>query len=153
MKIIKIILIINFFLFSSCGFKPVSNFYNYNFKITNFNLTGDKQINKNINRNFIKFSNTKNATRFFEIKINSNLIKNVTSKDSTGKEASYSLNIILAVELYENNKKIGTNSFSRKTSYNNLNSKFELKQYENVLIKNLTDQIILDLNNYIGSIK
>lgn len=153
MKIVKIILIINFLLFSACGFKPVSNFYDYNFKIINLEFTGNKLINKNINRNFLKFTNKKKASRFYKIKINSNLIKSVTSKDSTGKEASYSVEVNLSVDIFENDKKIASNLFSKKTNYNNLNSKFELKQYENVLVKNLTDQIILDLNNFIGSIK
>ena len=116
-------------------------------------MTGNKLINKNINTNFLKFTNKKNASRFYKIKINSNLIKSVTSKDSTGKEASYSVEVNLSVDIFENDKKIASNLFSKKTNYNNLNSKFELKQYENVLVKNLTDQIILDLNNFIGSIK
>ena len=31
---------------------------------------------------------------------------------------------------------------NKNTNYNNLNSQFELNRYENILIKDLTDQII-----------
>ena len=153
MKIIKIFFIINFFLLSACGFKPINKTYNYDFKIISTEFTGNRSINKNLIRNFLKFEETKNASRFFKVEINSSLIKNVTSKDSSGKEAGYSIEINVIAKIYENDVNIATNTFYKKTNYNNLNSQFELKQYENVLTKNLTDQIILDLNNYIGSIK
>ena len=49
--------------------------------------------------------------------------------------------------------KENSSSFEKSISYNNLSSKFELKQYEKVLISDLTDQIILDINDYLGVIK
>ena len=153
MKIIKIFLILNFIFLSSCGYKALNNLYDQNFRIINSEFSGNKKINRKLERNFAKFNDITNASRLFAIKINSELIRSVTSKDSAGKEASYSIEIIVTAKVYENSERISSSSFEKKTNYNNLNSQFELKQYENVLINNLTDQIIIDLNNFVGTIK
>ena len=153
MKIIKIFLILNFIVLSSCGYKALNNLYDQNFGIINSEFSGNKKINRKLERNFAKFNDITNASRLFAIKINSELIRSVTSKDSAGKEASYSIEIIVTAKVYENSERISSSSFEKKTNYNNLNSQFELKQYENVLINNLTDQIIIDLNNFVGTIK
>ena len=50
MKIIKIFFIINFFLLSACGFKPINKTYNYDFKIISTEFTGNRSINKNLIR-------------------------------------------------------------------------------------------------------
>jgi outer membrane lipopolysaccharide assembly protein LptE/RlpB len=153
MKIIKIFLILNFIVLSSCGYKALNNLYDQNFGIINSEFSGNKKINRKLERNFAKFNDITNASRLFAVKINSELIRSVTSKDSAGKEASYSIEIIVNVKIYENSESISSSSFEKKTNYNNLNSQFELKQYEIVLVNNLVDQIIIDLNNFIGTIK
>lgn len=153
MKIIKIFLILNFIVLSSCGYKALNNLYDQNFRIINSEFSGNKKINRKLERNFAKFNDINNASRLFAVKINSELIRSVTSKDSAGKEASYSIEIIVTAKVYENSERISSSSFEKKTNYNNLNSQFELKQYENVLVNNLTDQIIIDLNNFVGTIK
>ena len=153
MKIIKIFLILNFIVLSSCGYKALNNLYDQNFGIINSEFSGNKKINRKLERNFAKFNDITNASRLFAVKINSELIRSVTSKDSAGKEASYSIEIIVTAKVYENSERISSSSFEKNTNYNNLNSQFELKQYENVLINNLTDQIIIDLNNFVGTIK
>ena len=75
------------------------------------------------------------------------------SKDTEGKETGFSIEINVDLDVYENSILLDSVNFQRSISYNNLNSQFELKQYENVLIKDLSDQIILDINSFIGAIK
>ena len=41
----------------------------------------------------------------------------------------------------------------KKVNYNTLVSKFELKQYENLLINDLSEQINLEINNYLAIIE
>ena len=81
------------------------------------------------------------------------LNKKITSKDTEGKETGFSIEINVDLDVYENSILLDSVDFQRSVSYNNLSSQFELKQYENVLIKDLTDQIILDINSFIGAIK
>ena len=153
MRLLKLFVLLSFIILSACGYKAMNNVYDLKFEIINFDLNGDKKINQYLERNFLRFSENKNSDRSFEIKTNSKYIKTVTSKDTTGKETGFSIKVIIKLDVLENNQILASNIFEKNISYNNLNSQFELKQYENVLIKDLTDQIILNINNYIGSIQ
>ncbi len=153
MRLLKLFVLLSFIILSACGYKAMNNVYDLKFEIIDFDLNGDKKINQYLERNFLRFSENKNSDRSFEIKTNSKYIKTVTSKDTTGKETGFSIKVIIKLDVLENNQILASNIFEKNISYNNLNSQFELKQYENVLIKDLTDQIILNINNYIGSIQ
>ena len=153
MKLINIFIIIASLALSSCGYKALNNSSNYNFKINDIKITGDKKINNHLNRNFQRFVNNNNASRIFDLKIETKINKKTTSKDTQGKETGFSIEINVKLDVYENNILLDSVNFQRNISYNNLNSQFELKQYENVLIKDLSDQIILDINSFIGAIK
>ena len=153
MKLINIFIIIACLALSSCGYKALNNSSNYNFKINDIKITGDKKINNHLNRNFQRFVNNNNASRIFDLKIESKFNKKITSKDTEGKETGFSIEINVDLDVYENSILLDSVNFQRSISYNNLNSQFELKQYENVLIKDLSDQIILDINSFIGAIK
>ena len=153
MRILTIIFFIKLIFLSSCGYKIVNNIYDHNFSIKNLELTGNNQINKNLKKFFIKFKNKKDTNKFFDIKIDSSLIKKTTSKNSAGEDNSFSMKVLIKISILENNKIKNSSSFEKNISYNNLSSKFELKQYEKVLINDLTDQIILDINDYLGVMK
>ena len=43
--------------------------------------------------------------------------------------------------------------FLKDTNYNNLNSKFELSQYEKILKEDLVNQINSELNNHLAFLK
>ena len=57
------------------------------------------------------------------------------------------------MDIIENNQIIKSNTFEKKINYNNLDSKFELKQYENVMVNNLVDEILVEINSFLGTIK
>ena len=153
MKLLKIILILQFILLTSCGYKAINNKYNYKFKIIDYELIGNSIINKKLEKNIIRFSENDNATRFFIIKIFSELNKNATSKDSLGNDSSYEIKIIVDLNITENNVLLDKTKIQKQVNYNTLVSKFELKQYENLLINDLCDQINLEINNYLAIIK
>jgi hypothetical protein len=127
--------------------------YDHNFAIKDLELTGNNDINKNLKKFFLKFEDKKDTDKFFDIKVDSDLIKKTTSKNSAGEDNSFSMKVLIKISILENNKIKNSSSFEKNISYNNLSSKFELKQYERVLISDLTDQIILDINDYLGVIK
>ena len=78
MKIINIFIIIACLALSSCGYKALNNSSNYNFKINDIKITGDKKINNHLNRNFQRFVNNNNASRIFDLKIESKFNKKIT---------------------------------------------------------------------------
>ncbi len=79
--------------------------------------------------------------------------RSITSKNSLGEALSYDLKVTIVIEIYENDNLLDKASFNESTSYDNLNSKFELKQYENILIQDLTNEMILKINNKLNSVK
>ena len=51
------------------------------------------------------------------------------------------------------NEKLFKNLSLKETrTYNEMDSKFQLKQYENILVRDLVDEITLEINNYLNSI-
>ena len=153
MKFLKIIFIFQFILLTSCGYKAINNIYNYQFAITDYELVGNSEINKKLEKNILRFVENDLASRFFKIKISSNLIKNATSKDSSGNDSGYEIKIIVDLTITENDILIDSRKIQKQIDYNTLESKFELKQYENLLIKDLTDEINLNINNYLAIIE
>ena len=63
------------------------------------------------------------------------------------------MKINVKLNIIENNENIKSSTFEKNTNYNNLDSKFELKQYENVLINSLVDEILLEINSFLSTIK
>jgi len=152
MKIIKYILIILLIFSSSCGYKSVNNSENFNFVINKYEFSGDKKINYILERNFKRFQSDKNNLTNFEILAASEKKISAVSKNADGKVATYNIEVIIELEIFKDQKLIDSNIFKENINYDNLNSKFELKQYENILLKDLVNEIILKINNYINSL-
>ena len=154
MKIFRIILITLLFFQTSCGYKIVNNLDNFKFNIIDYKLTGEKKINNILNKNFKRFEdNISQSTSNFIVHANSSINRSITSKNSSGEALSYDLKIKIVLEIYENNNLLNKTIFNENISYDNLNSKFELKQYENILIQDLTNEMIYEINNKLNSVK
>ena len=68
----------------------------------------------------------------------------------------YSITLVRVSTLYpifRDQKLVDDISFKKNTNYDNLSSKFELKQYENILLKDLVEEITIDINNHISSLR
>lgn len=152
MKLVNTLIILIFIFISACGYKAVNNSQNFNFQLKNVEIVGDKKINLYLDRNFRKFQNN-NSAKIFDIKLKSQMNRTITSKNSSGKETGFSLEVAVELKIFRKNELLENVNFKKNISYNNLDSQFELKQYEDVLIKDLSDQIIFDMNNFITSIK
>ena len=153
MRILTIIFIIKLIFLSSCGYQIINKISDYNFKIRNAELSGNDKINRNFERFFLRLGYEENTEKYYDINLNSNLIKKTTSKNTAGEDSSYSIKIEIEMSILENGEIIDNIKFNKSISYNNLSSKFELKQYENVLIKDLSDQIIIEINTYFETLR
>ena len=149
----KIFLIILILLQFGCGYKIVNNSSYYEFQILSYELTGDKKINNILDKNFTRFKDYKNSSSVYKLKSDSNMIKSITSKDSSENVLTYKLEIIVKLEISEDNNLISEISFNEKTDYDNTSSKFELKQYEDILLQDLTNQLIVKINNHLSTLK
>ena len=153
MKIKKIYLIIIFFFQLSCGYKIANNIENYKFFITEYQLNGEREINILLEDNFKRFQQNENLQKAYKLKTNSEIIKTTTSKNTAGDDLTYRIEIFIDVEVTKIDNSKNQISFNGKTDYATAQSKFELKQYEEILTRDLVNQIILEINNYLSTVQ
>jgi outer membrane lipopolysaccharide assembly protein LptE/RlpB len=151
MKILKIFkpLLFIFLLLTNCGYQLVNK--EFSTKIISYEINGNSKVNRKLGKNFDRYKEIQDFKKEIIIKGNSEILKQVTSKDSQGNELGYSMKIDLELEITDkNNFSNEIITFNKNTFYNNLNSKFELKKYEQLKIDELIDQLIVDVNNYLN---
>lgn len=134
----------------SCGYQPI-----YDIKFKN-NLEFKEIIiggNNNLTQRIIKAINLqKNSSNELldEIRINTELIVEETSKNSKGQIISYRTTINAEVKIIDKNKNLRSQKFSQNFSYNSKENKFELinyqKEIENIILEKLIEEIALYLN-------
>ena len=146
-KILNYILILFLFFLLSCGYKPILKVKNYKFSINVEKVSGDEKINSIIINNF---NNLKNDKKKYDINLSSKKEKKILSKDSKGDPSIFELEINVNYSLKDDGKIIIEKNLNRRTTYNNITDKFELENYENSIInnlsKNMSDIIILSIS-------
>ena len=146
-KLIKYVFL--FFLITSCGFKPIYISDKSNFTFKNAKVEGDIKLSNVILKNL---NTLKNKDGKFDLIISSNYKKIISSKDKKGNPEVYDMGLIVNLIVKNDNEEL-KNKFKENLSYNNLSSKFELKQYEDDLKMNLTNKITQDIIIYLNSIQ
>ena len=86
----------------------------------------------------------------YDINLSSKKEKKILSKDSKGDPSIFELEINVNYSLKDDGKIIIEKNLNRRTTYNNITDKFELENYENSIInnlsKNMSDIIILSIS-------
>ena len=151
MKNKLIILILLFFILANCGFEPI-----YSSKKSNFNIGEIKIINKDkfnsiIKNNLKNISNNESQNKF-DLIINSEKKRIISSKDKKGNPQLLTMIISVEVQIIKDNVIKSKKNFSQNFSYSNNSNKFGLAQYEKDIEKNLINKIIENLNIYLLSL-
>ena len=140
------------FLFG-CGYTPVFQINkDSNFKIDTINFSGDKNIGRQIIRGLENFEGN-DAKNIFDLDLNTSKQEIIVSKNKKGNATSYKL--VLTVDTYFTNKINNKNyqkKFTKETTFNSKNNKFELDQLKTNLEKNMISQILQDINSFLGII-
>ena len=140
------------FLFG-CGYTPVFQINkDSNFKIDTINFSGDKNIGREIIRGLGNFEGN-DAKNIFDLDLNTLKQESIVTKDKKGNATSYKL--VLTVDTYFTNKVSNKNyqkKFTKETTFNSKNNKFELDQLKTNLEKNMISQILQDINIFLGII-
>ena len=148
----KILFALTLFL-TSCGYQAVNKIDKNNFIILKYDFLGNSQVNKILKRNFDKSKKNDNLQNEFELIINSKLIKSNNSKNRAGEVTNLTIQIIVDLEISQYGKKIKNLSLVESNNYNNNDNKFELKQFEKIIINDLVDKIIKRINLNLSTIK
>ena len=126
MKKIKLIFLLTIFLaFNNCGYVPLFSNNNYDFSIQDIEIKGDKYLGTKISNKFEIFQN-KESNKIFNLEINTNLVKIISSKDTKGNPKTFSIEIVSEVKINNNNVKKYLNLMKMQlttTLQVNLNSK------------------------------
>ena len=136
----KNFLILIFFFITQCvGYEPIYSSKEQNFYIDTISTEINDKISRNIEKKLKPYTR-KNEKQKITLKINSNKIEKILSKDNKGDpvilEIKISTNVVIS-----NNKMTKTLKFVERFSYTNQSNKFEFEQYKKNIEKNLIDKI------------
>ena len=151
MKNKSILLILLFFILANCGFEPIYSSKKSNFNIGEIKITNKNRFNAIIENNLRNISNSE-SQNIFDLIINSERKKIVSSKDAKGNPQLLTMIISVEVQIIKNNVIKNTKNFSKNFSYSNNSNKFGLAQYEKDIEKNLISEIIENINSYLLSL-
>ena len=157
MKIKKIITILAFFLLFNCGFEPMHSKKkmdrSYNFTINNITFSGENMINQYLKNNLKNYINIEKKPIKYNLIVNSSSTKKTTTKNKKGSPEAFSMEITVNVDIYKTENLINQITFKENFAYKNKSTRFELKQYEKSIKKNLTSKLSEDIIEYLYSIK
>ena len=148
-KNIKKLTIILFFIILGCGYKPIFK-NDYQFSINALNLKGDDVVNSIISEKF-QLLTTINKKLNYDLNVETELNKNIISKDSKGDPLIFEILIKADIEIIKQDKKLLGRNIQKRNTYNNISDKFELEKFEDILIKNLSTNISMDIISIVSN--
>ena len=146
----KIVFLIFAFIFiNQCGYEPIYSSKNINFDIDKINTSGNLKTSKTLKKNIENFGNKTSQSKKIDLNIFTDVSKNITSKDKKGNPKTFSLVVTVKITVKNKKEQLVEKDFSQSSSYSNNNNKFDLKKYENSLLKNITEKISQDVLLYL----
>tara|TARA_B110001450_G_C17265767_1_gene337374 strand:+ start:102 stop:551 length:450 start_codon:yes stop_codon:yes gene_type:complete len=144
----KIIILLTFFIFSSCGYTPIYSNKNFSVNIINITKLKNDKLNFKIEKRLESFSD-KNSQKLIKLEMDSQKLITVISKDSKGDPSRYEMFVKLNLNIDYNNENL-KKTFEERFNYKTNTNKFELNQYEKeieeLLINRIIEKLIRDLS-------
>ena len=148
----KKIIFIKFFILlifvKGCGYTPIFSNKNINFTIVGLELTGNNNLNQILNNKLNVYKNLNSEKKYY-LKINTDINKKISSKDSKGNAKTFEITISTNTSIQDEKGNIKEKLFIKSVNYKNNNNKFDLKKYENrtseTLINKISEEIIIYL--------
>ena len=151
MKNKSILLILLFFILVNCGFEPIYSSKKPNFNIGEIKVTNKNKFNSIIKNNLKNISNNESRNEF-DLVINSERKKIISTKDKKGNPELLTIIISVKVQIIKDDVIKNEKSFSQNFSYANDSNKFGLAQYEKDIEKNLINKITENIKTYLLSL-
>ena len=141
-----------FFIYS-CGYSPIYlNTSEVNFEISNFEISGNYEINSIVENRLKKYFNN-NSTKKYNVEIYTNYQKVSVAKDTTGNTTNFKIIVDLdlnytQIETVKESEKRNI-FFSEELIIKRNQNNYEQGNYEQIIIKDmtqmLTERLILHL--------
>ena len=151
-KIFTFILLI---FLSSCGYEAiysVKNIKNYDFSISKLSFIGDREINLKIKQKLNNYTQEIKDINFI-LKITSTSEKIILAKDDAGDSTNFKIETIVNIDVFNKEKLKSNFIITESFNYDNNSNKFELKNYEKEIKRNLADIITEKLIFKLANIK
>ena len=149
-KIFTFILLI---FLSSCGYEAIysaKNMKNYDFSISKLSFIGDREINLKIKQKLNNYTQETKDINFI-LKITSSSEKIILSKNDAGNSTNFKIEITVNIGVFNKEKLKSNFIITESFNYDNNSDKFELKNYEKEIKRNLadiiTEKLIFKLTN------
>ena len=131
-------------ILTSCAYEPILLNKKYDFYFSNIIISGNNEVNKIIKNSLLNRGNA-TSNQKYDLYIEAEKEKEIISSNSKGDPTVYKVNVYVKYKLEKNGKNIYGDTITRQATYNNINDKFELLQYEENIIKNLSQNISTDI--------
>ena len=147
--VLSLIFLIN--TVSCTGYKPIFGSTEFNIRIVDHAISGDKRLGNSIYANLRNSSqpdsNKNPEIKNIEVFINSSKNKQATAKDTAGKILAYKISLMTTITIkdYITNQVIINKVFSYSSSYKVQDQYSETIKLENRIIDNLVNQTSKDL--------
>lgn len=141
---IKKIFFISFIIIfiSGCNYTPIYSKKDQNYKLGKIESLGNVKLNKVIIRNIKNLTKYNlNSSKIFNLNIETNLKKEIKSKDTKGDPKTFEIKIVTNLIVNKDEPNSLKKSFSYSSIYNTLDSEFELNKYEKTIEKTLISKI------------
>ena len=152
MRSLKYLIIFIFFV--SCGYTPIYQTDEISkFKLGIINHSGDKKIGRELLNNLQRYKDKK-SNEIFDLYLTSEKRESIVSKDKKGDPSSYKIELEINLDLIgKNNDEKFSKKFIKEATYSSTENNFELNRYKKKLEKNLTSQILQEINNFFNIIQ
>ena len=126
---------------SGCGYESIYfNNNKLNLPIKEFELTGDKNVNRKIISILnLKKDNSKNTN--YVLRLDSQKLLETAAKDKAGNATIFKTSLKVKIQLTKNGKLINEKTFDDSFTCSNSEDKFNLSQYQKSIEENLIDKI------------
>ena len=145
--ILKVFII---FAVSACGYTPLMINKNISIEFKEIITSGNNEISNKISNRMRYMVNEISENKLM---LNSTINKTIASKNKKGNPEIFNIDLKINLQIFLDDKKFEDKIFNESVSYNNLSSKFELKEREKKIKDSLTDKITNDILLYLQSIK
>ena len=143
------LLILTLIILNNCGYTPIYSKKNYNFEIKNIEMLGETTINKLLSNKLKVYKDNPEAENSLSLIINSQSFKTTITKDKKGNPTQFSMSINVNVKVIDDSNNQIETTFSENSTYDNSDNKFDLRKYEDNLVKNMSEKIFSELTLFI----
>ena len=161
-KIFYLTFLISLFIFvNDCtGYKPIFGSTSLQFKISNYDIEGDKILGNKLYSKLSNLSKTKKVnsdTKNLDLLVNVTKTKSATTKDSSGKILEYKINLNTKIKITDfiTGKKLLEKNFNSSLNYKIQDQYSDTIKLENQTIENLLNktlqEILINLSRNISS--